>query len=156
MNIIFLDIDGVLNDKEHFIRVNDMFDTKKLNNIDRRLIYIDCTKLNLLKEICDLTGSKVVVTSSWKFLDNYNEIEAKLIELGIPIIGKTKYLSYERGKGIKEYIEENNIKSYIVLDDQIFEDYDKELLNHLVKTSFDYGGLTIDHKDEIVKKLTKC
>ena len=39
--------------------------------------------------------------------------------------------------------------------DEIFEDYDEELLSHLVKTSFVNGGLTKRHKKEVIMKIKK-
>ena len=46
-----------------------------------------------------------------------------------------------------------SIKRYIILDDDILEDYDEELLQHLVKTSFVNDGLTDNHKKKAIEKF---
>lgn len=41
--------------------------------------------------------------------------------MGIPIIGATIDNSSNRGEGIKNYLKENNVKRYIILDDDILK-----------------------------------
>jgi hypothetical protein len=86
MNVIFIDVDGVLNTHHYCLRKTDSG------------IGIDESKLVLLKKICDITNSNVVLSSAWKegFSENLkpNELYAfKLLELfkkyQIPIIGRT-------------------------------------------------------------------
>ena len=158
VNIIFLDIDGVLNSKNYFIerhpkvlklyKNNKSPDTISLK-LKRMMLDIDLNKLNTLKEIIKATGAYVVVTSSWKRLEIFPYVKEQLISMGIPIIGN----SSNRGEGIKNYLKENNAKRYIILDDDIFEDYDNELLMHLVKTSFVNDGLTDSYKKLAIEKL---
>ena len=165
MNIIFLDIDGVLNDQNHFIetdqKVIDFYKSAEYIKGDpysllkRQMLDIDMNKLSILKEICEITSSKIVITSSWKSLSIYPLIEEELINKGIPIIGTTKYSSSSRGLGIKLYIEENNVDNYIILDDEIFDTYDDELLSRLVKTNFYISGLNEESKDIAIKKLER-
>lgn len=164
MNIIFLDIDGVLNSLDYFIerhpKVLELYDNTEFKGyiqlrIKRMLLDLDLKKIKILKEIIDATGAYVVVTSSWKKLDIFPYVKEQLISMGIPIIGVTIDNSVNRGEGIKKYLADNNVKKYIILDDDIFNDYDQELLNHLIKTSFNNGGLTESHKETIIKKLVK-
>lgn len=147
--IIFLDIDGVLNSEQYFLK--RYRNTKDLNmiNIDSlkendyrvmlQLCDIDLDSLNNLLEIIDLTNSKVVIISTWKRLVYYEKIKKHLINLGLPIIGETNDNSLNRGEGIRKYLDVNNVDNYIILDDEIFTDYDEELLSHLIKTSFKEG-----------------
>ena len=164
MDVIFLDIDGVLNSKDYFIKrhsqVLELFRNNRLNNdirlkLKRMMLDIDPNKLEILKEIINETGAKVVITSSWKRLEVFPLVMEQLISMGIPIIGATKDNSSDRGKGIRKYLNENNVLKYIILDDDIFDDYDEELLKHLVKTSFVNGGLKNCHKKEAIMKLRK-
>ena len=162
MNIIFLDIDGVLNSKNYFIerhpkllelyKNNKFLDTISLK-LKRMMLDIDLNKLNTLKETIKATGAYVVVTSSWKRLEIFPYVKEQLISMGIPIIGATIDNSSNRGEGIKNYLKENNVKRYIILDDDIFEDYDNELLMHLVKTSFVNDGFTDSYKKLAIEKL---
>lgn len=67
------------------------------------------------------------------------------------ITDKTIDCSFDRGKGIHKYLNEHaNIDNYVILDDCIFEDYDKELLKHFIHTNFNIG-LT---KEDSIKAIT--
>ncbi len=162
MNVIFLDIDGVLNYQNYFINNHDYFLYKVdkirykssiLQYVRRQLMDIDYEKLHLLKDIIDVTESKVVVISSWKSLVIYSYIERILNSLGIPIIGRTYDNIFNRGMGIKKYLINHDVSNYIIIDDEIFDDYDEELLSRLVKTNFYDVGLSKEHKTKAIKLL---
>ena len=59
MKIIFLDVDGVLNSDKY---IN--YTSKK--NIDGIKADIDVKTIELLKKALDITGAKIVLSSSWK------------------------------------------------------------------------------------------
>jgi len=165
MKIIFLDIDGVLNSNAFFASndsaVKKLYQNTKYSSDDinflvkRQMMDIDCNKLNLLKSVIDETGAKVVLTSSWKRLRIYPYIAIKLNDLGIPIIDCTIDNGNDRGTGIKQYLFEHQVDNYVILDDDIFDDYDDELMRKLVKTSFYNDGLQEKHKVELIKRLKK-
>ena len=164
MDIIFLDFDGVLNSESFFIMRHRNMQGLRMINIDINseedkdiqwyMWQINPYNLDILKEIIDETNSNIVVCSSWKTLRSFDRISEELIKLGIPIIDKTYDSGYNRGHGIKEYLKSNNVNNYVILDDERFEDYDEELLSHLVKTSFK-NGLTLNEKDKVLKILKK-
>lgn len=163
MKIIFLDFDGVLNNESFFIKRHRnmqglrMIDLNKINETDLKvkdlLCEIDLDNLDVLKEIINETDSKVVVISSWKKLKVFYKVSRHLVDLGIPIIGMTSDNSDNRGEGIKNYLKNHEVDNYIVIDDDIFPDYDEEIMNHLIKTSFYNYGLTEEHKEEAIRKL---
>lgn len=161
MRILFLDIDGVLNTQKY---LKEVWDKKKRDHVDlddldslanHKMLDIDMNKLKLLKEIVDECDLSVVITSSWKRLTVYPLVEKRLIELGIPVVGVTIDNMDNRGKGIKNYIKKYNIEEYIVLDDDIFYDYDEEILKRLVKTSFYEDGLDEEKKEEAIRLIKK-
>ncbi len=164
MNIIFLDIDGVLNSECFFLTRGRNMKGLKLIEINpktfeekiiQRFIYdINPYNLDILKEIINETNSKVVVISSWKRLKYFDLICDELLKLGLPIIDKTYDNGDNRGYGIKEYLKNNKVDEYVILDDEIFEDYDEELLSSLVKTNFK-EGLTSNEKDIALKKIKR-
>lgn len=159
--IIFLDIDGVLNSQNTFEDNHKYrkFFVKYMNNsIDDEIIHImldiDLDKVFMLRDICNLTGAKIVITSSWRRLYNYPLIEEKLTSLGLPIEGVTPYINSNRGEEIRKYLEEEKIDNFVILDDEIFKDFN-ELENYLIKTSFYEEGLTYEISKEVVRILRR-
>jgi len=159
--IIFLDIDGVLNSQNTFI---DNYEYRKFfvrnmngstdDEISHIMLDIDLDKLFILRDICNLTGAKVVVSSSWRCSRYYLLIEQRLTSLGIPIVGTTPYIDSNRGEEIRKYLEENKVDDFVILDDEIFSDFN-ELENYLIKTSFYEDGLNEEVSSEVVRILRR-
>ena len=159
MDVVFLDIDGVLNSDEYFAsNNNDVIKYYKenkdiSNNIEKRITVqmmdIDMNKFNMLKDAVNALGVYVVIVSSWKKLSVYPQLKEKLISMGLPIIGETKDNGSDRGNGIKNYLKVHEVSNYVILDDDIFKDYDDELLSRLIKTSFYEDGLKEEHIDRL-------
>ena len=85
MKIIFLDCDGELTYSD--------YENEETANID-------IEKVKLLKEICDKTGAKVVISSSWRGSDSCTpRIYYVLIDIltsnGIEVLGGTPHLPTE-------------------------------------------------------------
>lgn len=88
MNIIFLDVDGVLT----------------YNNYqNEETADIDIEKVKLLKQICDKTNSKVVISSSWRGSETYTPyFYYTLVDIlkrnGIEVLGDVPYIptKYEK------------------------------------------------------------
>ena len=79
MKVVFLDVDGVLTYSNY--RNPETSD-------------IDVEKVKLLKEICDKTNAKVVISSSWKGTRNrvphiYSTLLKVLSDNDISVIGNT-------------------------------------------------------------------
>ena len=108
MKVIFLDVDGVLNNDGYFERTKN----EKQNRIE-----LDDENIKYLKEIIGLTGAKVVVTSTWKELRIYSKLISYLKTFGIEVYDKTVHMSYNRGDEIREYLSTHEIDNFIILDD---------------------------------------
>lgn len=138
MKIIFLDVDGVLNSQNYLLNSNN-----KISNS------INPKKITLLKKLVDETNSNIVVTSAWRLSKNF-QIHALKIQ------DETELIRGKRGEEIKLYLQKHpNIDNFVILDDEIFKDYDDYLLKHLVKTSFYIDGLTKEHIEQAKIILNK-
>ena len=152
---IFLDIDGVLNYQGSNARCGGF-------------LGIDDSKVEILAKIVKETGAKIILVSTWKefwFRSDKDEqdelanyLDRKLKRHGLKIIDKTYDHIYNRGQGISNWLYKNVFTeavqtcSWIVIDDEVFEDYDKYVGRHLVKTSFS-RGLTWGDADVAIAKL---
>lgn len=152
MKIIFLDVDGVLNS-------NDTEDTFK------GFIGLDYSGIKLLREIVDATGCEIVLVSTWKLSWDKNGsrpdslgayLDERLAQEGLVILDKTGGNMNQRGHGILDWLSEHPTESWIVLDDEIFEDYEEcGILSRLVKTDFYDGGLKEKHVEMAINLLNK-
>jgi len=106
MKIVFLDVDGELT-------YSDYENAETAN--------IDIEKVKLLKEICDKSNAKVVISSSWRGSENhipkiYYILRNILENNGIRVMGNTPHLSAEfEDKGVQQAI--NLDEQVINLDD---------------------------------------
>ena len=140
MKIIFLDIDGVLN----------YVYTKAF--APSGCIGVAKEPLDVLKELVEQTDARIVLTSTWKrgwsrdpeLCSRDGEyLNKKLGRVGIRIFDKTTDHMFDRGKGISTWLSRHpEVDGWVVLDDDMFEDYASEnILPHLVTTNFYTGGL---------------
>ena len=157
INIVFLDVDGVLN----------CCTTKETIN---HYIGIEDKKVKLLKTLVDKTDAKIILVSTWKqwwhanpknkykqdIFANY--LDNALARNNLKIIDKTyEYDLRHRGEGILYYLDNLkrsglNINNFVILDDMVFDYEKRKLKNHLVKTTFRWG-LKESHIDKAIKIL---
>lgn len=153
MKVIFLDIDGVLNSDEYF----DKIENKNIQGIQSE---IDVEKIKLLKKAIDKTGAKVVLSSSWRYTRNAQYLRELLASFEI-YTDVTPFIQGKRGLEIKQWLSDNKgVEDFVILDDEIFDSYDEELINKLVKISDGNGhnfgeGLLPRDIDEIIRRLGK-
>lgn len=151
MKAIFLDVDGVLNSDEYFDKIKNL-------NIDGIQSEIDVEKIKLLNIAINETMAKIVLTSSWRYTRNAQELRKLLSEYGIST-DSTPFIQNERGLEIKQYLSEHpDVEDFVIVDDEIFDSYDDELIKKLVKISNGNGhnfgeGLLPKDIDEIIKRL---
>lgn len=139
MRIIFLDIDGVLNSWASFYKITT-------------------EKLQLLNDLIEQTGAKIVISSSWRigskdvkdFLDK-NFSNKRTFRLDNPnqelidnifynnTIGLTDTFGPNRGDEIKRWLDiySDDVESYVIFDDD--SDMLDEQLEHFVQTDTYYG-----------------
>jgi hypothetical protein len=157
MKVIFLDVDGVLN---------------CIHSKSRCCGYIgiDNDKVKRLRKIVEATGAKIVLTSTWKLHwirdlhlkdeqdESGNYLDRKLRRENLFIMDKTteeKNIAH-RGEGIYNYLQHHNVENWIVLDDDVFEDYEEYgVMPHLVETNFslENGGIQDEHVELAIALL---
>lgn len=142
MNIIFLDVDGVLNMYGSSCRT---FMKPYRQHIEPHLV---CRLNYICENVKDL---KIVISSSWRSV--MEDLEIQIKEQGFKywdshVIGKTPHIRF-RGHEIQAWINENKFKDrYLVIDDEITDicgDYCNIILKeNVLKTDGNEGLL---HKD---------
>jgi len=152
MNVIFLDIDGVLNCRHTRTRTSDGW------------CFVDDYLIERLKNLVMRSGARVVLSSTWREGWNqedetkndisFTELRNKLNEFGIEIFDRTGEHRIDRWRAIKEYMErprEDPIEHYVIIDD--WDDMG-EYINHLVWTN-PSTGLTDEDVEEALRILEK-
>ena len=175
MKVIFLDIDGVLNTSETFIKRKQDWEKTGIWNLE-----IDEFRVEYLKRIIDETEAKVVLSSAWR--RDFENVSGKVIpihEKGEALQNILKKYDIElydilrkgysllREDLITIWLNEHpDVESFIIIDDATTH-LKRFIGKELIKTSFladgvmlqnmdDCMGLCEDHIDIAIKKLNKC
>lgn len=175
MSVIFLDVDGVLTTSRTILNTsidnnNDLnynlycYHSKPENYI----VPLERNLINNLKYILQQTNGKIVISSTWRLIEEMKEFLIKsLIENGISsedIIGETIRLGGGAGRGaeIRLWLNENsNIwTNFVIIDDEHMDNFKTYgLENHVVKTLIlheddsSLEGLTMEHSQRAVEIL---
>lgn len=159
MNIIFLDIDGVLNSMAYFESLKTRTARDEISDYH----------LKLLAELYHSCDAKIVLSSTWRDLDKphedcykmYHYLENCLAKYDMCIFSQTPIVNGERPKEIKTWLtNHSNISHYVSLDDDFCsEDYRKYGIEKcLIATKFfckklEDGGLQPIHIEKAKKIL---
>ncbi len=130
MKVIFLDMDGVLNNRESMKRVLGRCCPPENN--PSLTVWPRCVRR--LQRIADATGAVLVVSSVWRKIDGTKSVSRALQWAGWrhpPLIGYTPNLNKCecRGEEIDLWMELNpGVTSYVILDDDSKDIYQKDRL----------------------------
>lgn len=175
MNYIFLDVDGVLNNKRHYSKQHKKYGGRFFcENMP-----FNPRSLKNLRKIIDRTGGKeltsIVLTSSWRRSEKcMTVLEARLMEYGIKIKPGyvTPHIDGKRGAEIVDWLHKHvavvttlyadNIRfrsydisrehNFIILDDEMYDIEEYFTDDHIVKTNW-IKGLTYWKTMEAIEKL---
>ncbi len=140
MKVIFLDIDGVLNNA-------------KSNEESLNFPCIDEGNLQHLKRIIDETNASIVLTSTWKEDYQDNDAIRSFINEKVPVFDTTHDKILNRGKGILNYLSAHqDVENYVILDDEAYDFVECGLVDHWVKTSYECG-LTEEDAERAIRIL---
>lgn len=124
---IFLDIDGVLrtheSDLEWSLRLGVPI---PVSVYERRF---DQKAISCINEVVGYTRAKIVITSTWRVKHSLEELKQIFRDNGIAaeVVGTTG-IGIDRGEEIEQYISDNEIENYVVIDDQV-----NDILKHIPK-----------------------
>ena len=148
MKVIFLDIDGVLNN------------SKTWGNRPPHSMPFDKGCIEVFNALVDTAGANIVISSSWRNLYSFDELINILRSAGVKgdIIDKTPNIRYSgarRGDEILRWLDRaseeqgKKITQFVILDDETDMSY---LIDHLVKCDNDIG-ITAENAGEAIAKL---
>jgi hypothetical protein len=165
INIIFLDIDGVLNSMAYF-------ELSKRGNKQTVYNEISDFHLQMLAKIYHTCNAKIVLSSTWREMDNESDISVypmyqylieSLAKYNMKIFSKTPVLGMNRPLEIitwlNNQVDKENIRFVSLDDDFSKEDYKRYGIDScLIQTRFfcydkSEGGLQQRHVDMAIKKL---
>ena len=149
MKVIFLDVDGVLNSEDLFVKHRK---EGKSNSAD--IMELDDIALTYLQRLVENTDAKIVLSSSWRiggmetvYMKN---LKRQLANKGLEIFDCTTTKSYDgygnrlyRGDQIKIWIEEynsnhtNKVDKFAILDDD--SDMGEYINTNFVHTTWKHG-----------------
>lgn len=134
MKVLILDIDGVLN----YDNTNATAPSGALG--------VSNSKIQLLKNIIDVTNAKVVLSSTWRYDrpcgKDYQYLVGKLKDSGIVVYSHIPEISsVRRGLEISAWLARHpDVEGWVVIDDTKFSDFDRgEFAGHLVITDSKQG-----------------
>jgi hypothetical protein len=158
MKIIFLDIDGVLNNWPYTIQYNN--ERRKLGlevpNDNLYSLPLCEHSLDVLKQIVTLLDAYIVLTSTWRLHEKGMSVITKVFNklgIGDRFIGCTGSLG-NREKEILDWINtyQGQIDSFVIIDD---DQIGGLLETYRVKTEMFGEGLSNNHIEK-VKKILKA
>lgn len=155
MNIIFLDIDGVLNSYAYYKETGNDLNLKSVDILSQIYYKFNC---------------KIVLSSTWRELKDISEESAQkmwkhlvdtLSKYNMEIYDITPIIKNNRPLEIATWLQNNSCSNFLILDDNFpLLEYKKYgLEKHVVKTIYftykiENGGLQEKHKDKAFKILS--
>lgn len=122
LRFIFLDIDGVLNDRAFLLSLHQRGAQGNifLVNDDAAAEHLDRTRVERLNRLTKATGAAVVLSTSWRCLFGPEATERMLRSMGLaaPVVGSTpRIYDVPRGREIATFLLNHPDAAYVVLDD---------------------------------------
>jgi len=149
MNIVFLDIDGVLASWLKMGKPRDEFGHK-----------FEPEAIRALNRITKHIDGKIVITSTWRQTRTLETFQKYFKERGIEgeVIGMTEDLDTGRADEIQKWIDENSVNYFIIIDDDTrgIEEHFKENMNvlrtNLYRCLDEFDAIYVERSYELYKK----
>lgn len=123
MNVLFLDIDGVLNSHEWYEKNKDEIMREGGTSFWRSVAELDPEACALVNAFCEEFDLKIVISSTWRKRHSATEIEAMFHKKGLfaEVVGTTPSINnVPRGREIAEFIKNHpamQIEKFVIFDD---------------------------------------
>jgi len=144
---IFLDVDGVLNNEEYFMKCFNRHKVKGIMSMNCFPFDPKCLN-NLMKLNQELKKQnynvKIVLSSTWRLNQIDTEIvNSRLAEYGMRIFAKTISLSSgNRGLEIKNFLDNEKYEkaeNFLIIDDEIKDIQEQFEEKYIIHTDFNTG-----------------
>lgn len=155
MKVIFLDVDGVINNEKTTAMINGW-------------TFVDDYLIKIVRHIINKTHAKVVLSSTWRegwdgqvFGMEFEALKEKCEYFGVHFFDKTDWTDMgHRDREICDWLDMwsgEPIESYVVLDDApgCFFGADNSILEHLVQTD-PRVGITLEDAEKAIAILNNC
>lgn len=150
MNYIFLDVDGVLNNKNHYKKQHEKYGGRFFcQNMP-----FNPKSLENLKWLINKTDAQIVLDSSWrKSAPCMTVLEARLCEYGLKIYDKTGDMG-SRGNEIIDWLfaHTTDDDAFVIIDDEMYDIEDSFNSDKIVKVDPNKGFNNLK-KWEALEKL---
>lgn len=137
-NYIFLDIDGV-------VRSYRPKQNKQIQNHIACYFHVDA--INHLKKLQEEFQSKIIITSTWRYIYDLNTLKEFFQIFDIYIEDTIK--DGNRKDMIQSYIDEHDIQAYIILDDL---DLTSTYGFHQIQTNDHFNQINYEHAKKILRR----
>lgn len=159
MNILFLDIDGVLNSESWYL--SNEFKNKLSNKACYLETHLDNTAIDKLNQLCNKTDAKIVISSTWRTFSDCiptlqkNGLTAEIIDVTpdlTELLPSGVWVSKTRGEEIQYWLDNNQWNNYVIIDDD--SDMLESQKQNFVQTDDMYGITDLD-VDQVIKIFEK-
>ena len=146
MGIIFLDIDGVLNDTNYYVETKPMELQEHLSE----------EYMKNLNQITDYSNWEVVVISSWVNISTKEQLEKIFKDKGFKYSLKTlKETNGSRAETVRKYIDLHSITKYLIIDDEYKQAYLEQGISddNILETDFYKAGLNKENTEKAIELI---
>lgn len=149
MNVIFLDIDGVLHSWLEFNK-RDLDGQPKFKK----------EAIESLNKIIKEIDGKIVISSTWRKTRSIEDFQNLFDSRGIEgeVVGLTEELDTGRGNEIKKWVDDNDVEFFVAIDDdsrsieEVFEKNYNVLRTNLYRCLDEYDYLYVKRGYELYNK----
>lgn len=155
MKVIFLDVDGVLNNETLAAEIGWGGHFEEYEEATRDRIRWFQKSVDNLRSIVEETDSQIVISSTWRVHFSVKKFKEMFAVYGwdnAPVIDRTPITRKSRGIEINRWLVDHKVEGYVIIDD--YPDFLPEQNSHFVETDPNIG-LTDDDTHRAITILNR-